>query len=303
MTALWPPRAGAIGVVGAGAVGQTVATALVAAGWCDRVLITSRSPARVSALITDLEDMGTVTASPVRATAAATKDLAECQAIVICPRETFTNTAATDVRMAGISANAPVIAALAECLAGYAGVVVMVTNPVDILTRLFAETSGCRRVYGVGSNTDTARYRLTLARLLGVPPTAVDGHVIGEHGDDAVICASATTINGKPAAIPVEQVRKELTDRPQRINAGIGRTRSGPAGAVLATLRKTLGLQDGIEELSVNHDGNWYGIPLHFTAATPTVCLPQLSTGEARQLAAAARKLHTAYRHLTGGPS
>ncbi|MEV5989675.1 lactate dehydrogenase, partial [Streptomyces sp. NPDC052051] len=76
-------------------------------------------------------------------------------------------------------------------------------------------------MYGISSNLDSARYRLTLARLLSVPPTAVDGHAIGEHGDHAVVCAPTTTVNGRPASVPLAEVRAELRARPGRISHGV----------------------------------------------------------------------------------
>ncbi|MEU1826686.1 NAD(P)-binding domain-containing protein [Streptomyces abikoensis] len=292
-----------IGVIGAGAVGQTVATCLTAAGWCSHLYIASRTEESAAALVADLEDMQQVTGARTRAHVADPADMGHCDAIVVCPRATFTNTARTDVRMAGLAANAPVIAALGRALGGYAGALVVVTNPVDVMAQLLAVASGSRRVYGVGSNTDTARYRLLLADHLHVPVDYVQGHVIGEHGDAAVICASATRVADLPATIPVQHIRQALADRPRRINAGTGRARSGPAGAVLAALRHTLGLDDGVIELSVNHEGTWCGIPLHFTAGTPSVCLPDLTPAETRLLAAARTKIRTAYAtvptHLT----
>ncbi|WP_336299015.1 hypothetical protein [Streptomyces sp. M92] len=153
-------------------------------------------------------------------------------------------------------------------------------------------------MYGIGSNLDSARYRLTLARLLDVPAAAVRGHVIGEHGDGAVVCASSTTVNGTPADIPLTEVRAELRTRPGRISAGVGRTRSGPAGAVLSTLRKALGLVDGTEELTCHHRGDWLGIPLRFTSGQPVACLPALDAGEDAQLVATTAKLRGAYQAL-----
>lgn len=98
--------------------------------------------------------------------------------------------------------------------------------------------------------------------------------------------------------MPVWRVREELSDRPRRISAGLGRTRCGPAGAVIATLRAGLGLEDRVVELSVNHEDRWRGIPLRFAAGTPTVCLPRLDAAEARQLVAADAKLRDAYEPL-----
>lgn len=174
----------------------------------------------------------------------------------------------------------------------------MVTNPVDLMTRLFAEVSGCPRVFGIGANLDSARYRHTLARLLGADPQDVRGHVIGEHGDAAVLCASTTTVNGRTIEVPLTRVREELRTRPTCISEHLGRTRCGPAGAVLSTLHKTLALADGTEELTTAYRGDWLGIPLHFTSGRPLPCLPRLNPDESRQLAAAAAKLNTAYQAL-----
>ncbi|GEB57417.1 lactate/malate family dehydrogenase [Streptomyces gardneri] len=288
-----------IGLVGAGAVGQSVGALLVESGWCRELLVASGSEVSACGLVTDLEDLTQITGSPVRVTVAAPQAMGACDALVLSPRARFANTARADVRMAGLAANAPVIAALAREFTGYTGVAVMVTNPVDICARLFAERSGCTRVLGIGSATDTARYRLTLARLLRVPVGAVRGHVIGEHGDAAVICASTTTVHGDPAAVPVQRVRDELAARPRRISDGIGRTRSGPAGAVLAALVHALGLVDGVTELSVRQEeGVYLGVPVQYTAGTPSLCPPPLDPSETAQLNAATEKLHHVYAQL-----
>ncbi|MFI0234910.1 NAD(P)-binding domain-containing protein [Streptomyces sp. NPDC017086] len=293
-----PAAADTLGVIGAGAVGQAVAATLVASGLPGRLLVASRVLDQAAALTADLEDMRHATASPVRSEACDVAGLADCATIVVAVRASFTNTNTANVRMAGAAANAPVIRTLATRLRGYQGTVLVVTNPVDLMTRLFAETSGCRRVYGIGSNLDSARYRLTLARLLDVSADTVRGHVIGEHGDGAVVCASTTTVNGAPADVPLAEVRAELRTRPGRISAGVGRTRSGPAGAVLSALHKVLGLADGTEELTCEHEGDWLGIPLRFTSGLPVACLPALDADEGTQLAATITKLRGAYQAL-----
>jgi L-lactate dehydrogenase len=291
-------RVDAVGVIGAGAVGQAVAATVVTSGLCGRVLVASRDLADAEALADDLDDLRQATGAAVRPAARLVPELAECAAVVVAVRETFVNGRTTDVRMAGAMVNARAVAELAAGLRGYPGTVLVVTNPVDLMTRLVAEESGLSRVYGIGSNLDSARYRLTLARLLGVPPAAVRGHVIGEHGDAAVVCASSTTVAGERVRVPLDQVHAELRNRPGRISAGIGRTRYGPAGAVLSALRRATGLEDGTEELSTCHRDSWQGTPLHFTGGQAMAALPALSTEEARRLDASAAKLRTAYARL-----
>ncbi|WP_394813199.1 NAD(P)-binding domain-containing protein [Streptomyces johnsoniae] len=72
----------AVGLIGAGAVGQAVAGALVICGLFSEVLVASRTTEQTSALVADLEDMGTAFASPVRPYAARPVTMANCQAVV-----------------------------------------------------------------------------------------------------------------------------------------------------------------------------------------------------------------------------
>jgi L-lactate dehydrogenase len=293
----------AIGVLGAGAVGQAVTGALVASRLCGDLLVASRTADQAAALAADLDDMRVALDSPARPRACRPRDLTACQAIVIAVRTHFTNHRSTDVRMGGAAANGPLLRRLAQqLLRGYEGAVLVMTNPVDLMARLVAETSGSRHVYGVGSSLDTARYRLLLAQHLRVPPATVAGHVIGEHGDAAVVCVASTTVAGGPlpGPVPLAEIRAALAGRPGSISAGIGRTRSGPAGAALAALQHLLGHADGVIELSRPwHDGVWLGLPLHVRSGRPEPALPILTPAEAAQLNAAAAKLADAYTHLT----
>ncbi|MCD0449813.1 hypothetical protein LO762_11520 [Actinocorallia sp. API 0066] len=291
-----------VGIIGAGAVGQTVAALLAAADWCERLQIASGSAASAGALVADVEDMLFQTGNPTLVQAVPVEEMRAADAVVVCPRAPFANGATVDVRMAGIHANAPVIVALGRALADYSGVVVVVTNPVDVMAALFARASGAPTVFGVGAATDTARYRGALARHLGVSVPEVSGRVIGEHGDGAVVCAHATRVRGQPVQVPVEEIRAELRARPGRISAGIGRTRIGPAGAVLLALRAALGLHDTVIELSVPAEG--VGVPVKFSGGVPTVLPVDLAPEEIRALAisrARQRRLVGELSHLLEG--
>lgn len=298
MSAELASAADCVGVVGAGAVGQAVAMALVAAGFCERLIIASRTLEQATSMAADLDDMRLALGSPTRPHAATTAGLRDCHVVVVAARARFTNTNDTDIRMGGGTANGLIIIELALALRGFGGAVVMVTNPVDLMSRLFAEMSGIRRVLGIGSNLDSARYRLILARMLDVPACMVQGSVIGEHGDTLVICASSTTVNGGVVRVPMDQVRAALLTRSGQISCGIGRTRSGPAGAVLSTLRLLLGLADGVEELCSPYRHGWLGLPVSFTGGHARVCLPSLDPEETRCLQASEAKLRAAYAAL-----
>jgi len=77
-------------------------------------------------------------------------------------------------------------------------VLLVVTNPVDVLTYLAVRESGLpsERVLGLGTMLDTTRFRSLLAEHFGVDPTQVDALILGEHGDSMVPIWSTATVNG-----------------------------------------------------------------------------------------------------------
>lgn len=80
------------------------------------------------------------------------------------------------------------------------GIILVVSNPVDILTYVALKISGypMNRVIGSGNCLDTARFRFLLSRRCRVDPRDVHGYVIGEHGDSEVPVWSQVNIGGVP---------------------------------------------------------------------------------------------------------
>ncbi len=79
-------------------------------------------------------------------------------------------------------------------------VVIVVTNPVDVMTYYFREVSGLepKRVFGESGTLDTARFRTFVAAELNVAPRDVTGFVLGTHGDTMVPILSLTNVSGVP---------------------------------------------------------------------------------------------------------
>jgi L-lactate dehydrogenase len=80
------------------------------------------------------------------------------------------------------------------------GIILIVTNPVDILTYVALKISGypVNRVIGSGTSLDTARFRFLLSRHCRVDPRNVHAYIIGEHGDSEVPVWSQVNIAGVP---------------------------------------------------------------------------------------------------------
>src|SRR3954469_17911392 len=77
---------------------------------------------------------------------------------------------------------------------------VVVSNPVDVLTYLAVRRSGLpwQRVIGLGTQLDTARFRGYLGKAVGVCASQVNAMILGEHGDSMVPVWSSATMNGLP---------------------------------------------------------------------------------------------------------
>lgn len=78
------------------------------------------------------------------------------------------------------------------------GILLIVSNPVDILTQITLELSGFpeNRVLGSGTVLDTARLKLELSKHLGVDSRSVHAFIIGEHGDSEIVAWSSANISG-----------------------------------------------------------------------------------------------------------
>ncbi|MDI6829427.1 MAG: L-lactate dehydrogenase [Armatimonadota bacterium] len=116
-------------------------------------------------------------------------------------------------------------------------IVLVVSNPVDILTYLAVSTLQlpANQVIGLGTVLDTIRFRSLLAEHFGVDPTGVDALILGEHGDSMVPIWSTATINGVPLkSFPTydETAVKAIFDYTKKSGAEVIRLKGGAGYAV-----------------------------------------------------------------------
>jgi malate dehydrogenase len=109
--------------------------------------------------------------------------------------------------------NAAIVRGHAEAVKDHApnAVVIVVTNPVDVMTYYFRHVSGlpAARVFGESGTLDTARFRTFVAEALRVAPRDVTGFVLGTHGDTMVPVLSLTSVSGVPLSklLPADRIR------------------------------------------------------------------------------------------------
>ncbi len=105
-------------------------------------------------------------------------------------------------------------------------ILLVVSNPVDIMTQVVTKISALppERVIGSGTILDTARFRTLLAEHLGLAPHSVHAYVLGEHGDSEVLAWSSGKIGGVPVGEFAEQIGRRITDDVKaRIDDGVRR--------------------------------------------------------------------------------
>jgi L-lactate dehydrogenase len=188
-----------IGIVGCGMVGSTSAYALVMSGVGREIILVDLNRARAEAEANDIYH-AVPFAHPLTVRAGDYPDLAGAQAVVIAggvaqkPGET---------RLQLLQRNAAVFRQIVPSVLRHApdAVLLVVTNPVDIMTHLAAQYAAdfgvpASRVIGSGTTLDTARFRALLGRHFDVDPQHVHAYVLGEHGDSEVLAWSQATIAG-----------------------------------------------------------------------------------------------------------
>jgi malate dehydrogenase len=218
-----------VSVIGAGHVGATTAQLILQSGIADVVLydIAEGVPQGKALDLSEAAPLWNVSAA-----CTGTNDLADTagsNVIVITaglPRKPGMS------RDDLLQANAKIIK---EVTAGTAGlspetVYIVVTNPMDVMTRIAWKVSGFspRKVVGMGGVLDSARFRTFIASALGVSPEDVEALVLGGHGDLMVPLRRLTTVKG----VAVDELLAA-----QRIDELIQRTRNG--GAEIVSLLKT----------------------------------------------------------------
>lgn len=188
-----------IGIVGCGMVGSSSAFALIMSGVGREIVLVDINRRRAEAEANDLSH-AVPFAHPLTVRCGEYSDLAGAKVVIIAggvaqrPGET---------RLQLLQRNAEVFRQIVPSVLRHApdAVLLVVTNPVDIMTHLaahFAAKLGVplTRVIGSGTLLDTARFRGLLGRRFNVDPQHVHAYVIGEHGDSEVLTWSLATIAG-----------------------------------------------------------------------------------------------------------
>lgn len=185
-------------VIGAGFVGATSAFALMQSGLFSEIAILDINQKKASGEAMDLNH-GMPFAQPVRIYAGSYDDVAGAGLVIIAaganqkPGETRIDLAAKNIEVfRGVVGE--IVKRNTECI------LLVVTNPVDVLTYAALKFSGFppSRVIGSGTVLDTARLKYLLGEHFHVDSRNVHAYIIGEHGDTELAAWSSASVAGMP---------------------------------------------------------------------------------------------------------
>jgi L-lactate dehydrogenase len=185
-------------------------------------------------------------------------------------------------------------------------ILLVVTNPVDVLTHLAVSELGwpARRTIGLGTMLDTLRFRSLLAEALDVDPCKLEGLILGEHGDSMVPIYSSIRHDGKPISslgAGSQEAAQSAFEATRTAGAECLRLKGGAGYAVGLAVREVVSavLQDtgavlpiSTAHQSAEYEGVAFSLPTRVgRAGVLEAVLPDLSPEERRGLAHSAEVL------------
>ena len=295
-----------IGILGTGWVGASVAISTLHAGFASELVLSDMRPEVAEGEAMDLAH-GASFYPTATVRAVPREELLATDALVIAAGR---GGKPGESRLDLLRDNAATLREIGASLRGYRGLVVVVTNPVDVLTWVVRESAGLppERVIGTGTMLDTARLRQVLGAELEVDPHSIHAQVVGEHGDSEVVLWSSASVGGtslrrwpgwkpgreRPVAEQVRTAAYEIIRRKGATNHAIGL-------ATAALLRSTLRGERRVLTVSRVQDGALgirdvaLSLPTIVDAGGATgIIAPELDAAERAALERSAEVLRTA---------
>ncbi len=198
-TVITNPRKAAM--VGCGFVGSASVFALMQSGIFSEIVLIDADKAKAEGEAMDISH-GVAYGRPCKIYAGDYKDVGDASIIII---SAGANQKPDETRLDLVNKNVGIMKSIIPEIMkqGFNGILLIVANPVDILTYVAQKLSGLPENHVIGSGTvlDTARFKTELSDHLGVDARSIHAFIIGEHGDSEIAAWSSANVSG----IPVNQ--------------------------------------------------------------------------------------------------
>lgn len=185
-------------VVGTGAVGAAVAFDIVMNHVCDDLILIDINKEKSWAEATDLQHSLGYSGNKMKVKDGSYTDCADADLVVIAAALPYIigQTRLDMLEKAG-GIMKSIVPPIME--SGFSGIIVVITNPVDVMSYYVHKLSGlpANKIIGTGTALDSARLKYHLADVMNVDPQSVNALCMGEHGDSQIIPWSQITVGGK----------------------------------------------------------------------------------------------------------
>ncbi|MCI1747329.1 MAG: L-lactate dehydrogenase [Acidipropionibacterium sp.] len=199
-----------IAIVGTGQVGTATAFELIITGLVDDLILVDRTPQVAASQALDLNQAASAQSFGSTVTSG---DYAACRDADIVVLTASARLQPGEGREALLESSCRIVDSIVPAVvdAGFDGIFVVITNPVDVITDRVLKLSGFprERVIGTGTALDSLRIRQELARIFSVDEQSIQAYAMGEHGDSQMVPWSAVSFWGKPLDHAIE-------DNPER---------------------------------------------------------------------------------------
>lgn len=244
-----------VAIIGCGRVGMTAAYSLLHHSFVDELILFGRSKEKLIGEKLDLEH-GLSFLHNAKITTA--DDYADLEGLDVAIITAGAAQRPGETRLDLTNKNTAIIEDIVTRLVKHAPnvVIIMVTNPVDVLTYKAYQVARLPkgRIFGTGTVLDTSRFRFHLAEFMNINPRSIHAYILGEHGDSSFPAISSATVGGQPLmSMPkfsidrAKQAYERARDAAYKIIASkgstyyaIGAVVSHITGAVLLNKRSVL---------------------------------------------------------------
>lgn len=256
-------------IVGAGNVGTTLGFSIINQGLCNELVLIDLNKEKALGEVLDLQHSNVFMDRKITIKAGDYEDCANADIVVITACAPMKPEDDNRLDMLETSKNIMKAIVPSVMKSGFDGILIVVSNPVDIMSYYAWKLSGlpAERVIGSGTALDTARLTCLLSQLFDINAKSIDINVIGEHGDSESVVWSTATIGGKSLEkvmkdnaersrnITYEQMKKETIDAGWKIFRRKGNTSYGIASSVSSIIKSIVFDEDRIYPVSVYLDG------------------------------------------------
>lgn len=258
-----------VAVIGVGNVGSDIGFGIINQGLCNELVMIDINQEKVEGEVLDLQHANVFMDRKIRIKAGEYQDCRDADVAIITASAPMDSSA--DNRLDMLNTSKCIMDSIVPNIMrfGFHGIMLVVSNPVDIMTYYAWKLSNlpAERVIGSGTVLDTARLTYILSEIFDINSKSIDVNVIGEHGDSESVVWSNAVIGGKS----LERVMRDNSDRAQSVTydtmkkdtiaAGWkifqrkGNTSYGIAASVTSILKSILFDEDRIQPVSVYLDG------------------------------------------------